>query len=153
MGKIVASVIFCFAVLFFFCVIGTSATLPGIVGAVLIAATTFAAADMAVYLWRNPLQPMVKRLLEGKFREPAAILMMLISLNMVALPAAVLIWSWAHLYPEAFVVTAQHALPSTVGEALRLGFTAAVLDGLLWLIKFPCRFGGVFRELIAGYDK
>ncbi len=134
MGAFLFCVFYCLSMLFVSVVVGTAySTAAGVVAAFLVTAAVFAAADLSVYLLRGPLHRFTNALL--RVRELGALVIVLIMFAIVGSIAGGAIWSWAALAPQAFTHN-----PMSVGEAFRLGFSAALLDGFLVVIGFPNRF-------------
>lgn len=137
MGALMFCVFYCLGVLFTSVVVGIEFTnAAGVVACVLVTTAAFGAADLSVYLVRGPFNRFFRALLRA--RELGALLMVLFMFAIVGSITGGVIWGWASLAPQAF--SANPAKLMTVAEAFRLGFSAAVMNGILVAINFPNRF-------------
>jgi hypothetical protein len=134
MGALMFCVFYCLGMLFMSAVVGVAYTeAAGVVACFLVTTAVFASADLSMYLVRGPFNRFFSALLRA--RELGALVMLLLMFALIGGIAGGVIWSWAALAPQAFT-----ANPMAVGEAFRLGFAAALLDGFLVIIGFPNRF-------------
>ncbi len=134
MGAFMFCVFYCLGMLFVSAVVGTEyTTAAGVVAAFIVTAAVFSAADLSVYLLRGPLHRVSNALMRA--RELGALIIVLIMFAIVGSIAGCVIWSWSALAPQAFTSN-----PMSSVEAFRLGFSAALLDGILVAIGFPNRF-------------
>lgn len=137
MGALIFCVFYCLGVLFTSVVVGIEFTnAAGVVACLLVTTAVFAAADLSVHLVRGPFNRFFQVLLRA--RELGALIMVLFMFALVGSIAGGVIWGWASLAPQAFSASSSNVM--TVAEAFRLGFSAALMNGILVVIKFPNRF-------------
>ncbi len=134
MGALMFCIFYCLGVLFTSVVVGTAyTTAAGVVGSLILTTAVFASADLCMYLVRGPFNRFFQVLMRP--RELGALAMVLFMFALVGSIAGGVIWGWASLAPQAF-----SSNPMAVAEAFRLGFSAALMNGILVAIKFPNRF-------------
>ncbi|MCC7530402.1 MAG: hypothetical protein IT342_17895 [Candidatus Melainabacteria bacterium] len=134
MGALMFCIFYCLGMLFMSVVVGISFTsAAGVVACFLTTTAVFASADLSCHLVRGPFNRFFSALLRA--RELGALLMLLFMFVLIGGITGSVILGWAALAPQAFT-----ANPMAVGEAFRLGFSAALLDGILVVIGFPNRF-------------
>lgn len=119
-------------------IVGTTLTTPGVFAAFVVGTTVFAAADLSVYLVRGPLHRMSSALL--RVRELGALLIVLFMFAVVGGITGGVILGWSSLAPVAFSTN-----PLPVHEAFRLGFSAAIISGVLNAVGFPNRFAALAK--------
>ncbi len=134
MGAFMFCVFYCLGMLFMSVAVGVAySTAAGVVACFLTTTAVFASADLSMHLVRGPFNRFFSVLLRA--RELGALIMLLFMFVLIGGITGGVIWLWAALAPQAFT-----ANPMAVGEAFRLGFAAALLDGVLVVIGFPNRF-------------
>ena len=134
MGALIFCVFYCLGMLFMSVVVGIAyGSAAGVVACFLVTTAVFASADLSLYLVRGPFNRFFSVLMRA--RELGALIMVLFMFVLIGGITGGVIWSWAALAPQAFT-TSQMSL----AIALKLGFSAALVDGLLVVIGFPNRF-------------
>ncbi len=134
MGAFMFCLFYCLDMLFMSVVVGTAYDTPaGVIAMFIVTTAALASADLSLHLVRGPLHRIFSALLRA--RELGALLMVIFMFAVVGSITGGAIWGWASLAPQAF-----NSHPMVVGEAFRLGFSAAFMSGVLVLIGFPNRF-------------
>lgn len=133
MGALLFCLVYGLGTAFFSEVVGTQFSFAGVFAATLITATIFSAADFCVYLIEKPLFRVARALL--KARELGALIVVLFMFAVVGGLTGSVIYAWAHLAPVSF-----ENPPLETYQAFRLGFSAALFDGILSAIGLPNRF-------------
>ncbi len=134
MGALMFCVFYCLGMFLLTAVVGINyTTAAGVVACFLVTSAALGATDLALYLVRGPFSRFFQALLRA--RELGALLMLLFLFAVIGSITGGVIWGWASLAPQAF-----DSNPMAVGEAFRLGFSAALLIGFLAFIGFPNRF-------------
>lgn len=134
MGALMFCIFYCLGMLFMSVVVGIEyTTAAGVVACFLVTTAVFASADLSMHLVGGPFNRFFSALLRA--RELGALITVLFMFVLIGGITGGVIWGWAALAPQAFTGN-----PMAAGEAFRLGFSAALLDGFLVVIGFPNRF-------------